>query len=383
MRVSTGISQDKFYEVYKSDQLLRWSDARNYARNVLYANLVSISDVNENIFVSSLIKDVSLWVDSKSPAGNQIGPYLGLSQLPGSSEPSEGWRWQSGLSLAGYSNWFSNQPDSYNDDNVGVFYNGFAAASNNTPWGDVLDNWTISVGPYSPGPNPFLSNSFVVEYPFPQAAITKVASGVNSGSRFEVYKNDTPLTFAQAQAYTRDILGTHLAVIKDSAQNAFVSSLITDPSLWRDSGSPAGNYIGPYIGLYQLPGSSEPDSGWYWQDGTPLKGYSNWFSNQPDNYNGDNVGVFYNGFEQAVAYSSWGDVLNSPSIAEGPYSPGVNPFLSNSFVVQYPQAVPAPLPAIGVFVGFRWSRHLRQRQRGCWARQRKLSNCSRITPDHG
>lgn len=374
VRVGTGISHGKFYEVYRSDQLLLWSDARDYAEKTLKAKLVSIGDVSENIFVSSLIKDLSLWVDSNSPAGNLIGPYLGLSQLPGRSEPSGGWFWQNGSPLMGYANWFSNQPDNYNDDNVGVFYNAFAGASVSTPWGDVHDSWTISKGPYSPGPNPFLANSFVVESPFPLSAITRVSSGVNNGSLFEVYRRDTPLTFAQAQAYTRDVLGTHLAVIKDAAQNMFVSSLITDPGLWHDSGSPSGNYIGPYIGLYQLPGSAEPDSGWYWADQTPLNGYTNWFSNQPDNYNGDNVGVFYNGYQKADHDSMWGDVFNGLTISVGPYSPGPNPFLANSFVVQYSQPVPGPLAAMGLLIGFRWSKLLRQR---CWLHQRKVIDSQR------
>jgi hypothetical protein len=38
--------------------------------------------------------------------------------------------------------------------------------------------------------------------------------------------------------------------------------------------------------------------------------------------------------------------------------------------VQYSQDVPAPLPAMGLLVGFRWSRRLHQR---CCSRQRKLS----------
>jgi hypothetical protein len=380
MRVSTGISHDKFYEVYKADQPLRWSDAHDYAVNILQAKLVSIGDVKENIFVSSLIKNMSLWVDSNSPAGNLIGPYIGLRQLPGSSEPSDGWRWQNGSSLTGYSNWFPNQPDDYNGDNVAVFYNGSQGPSVNTPWGDVLGSFTVSTGPHSSGPNPFLANAFIVEYSFPLAAIAKVASGVNNGTRFEVYRSDTPLTFTQAQTYSRDILGTHMAVIKDAAQNAFVSSLITDPTLWLDSSSPACNYIGPYIGLYQLSGSSEPGSGWYWEDGTPLDGYTNWFFNQSDNYNGDNVGVFYNGLETALGESKWGDVFNSWTIDVGPYSPASNPFLANSFVVQYSQDVPAPLPAMGLLVGFRWSRHLHQR---CCARQRKLSDRQATVPNHG
>jgi hypothetical protein len=276
-----------------------------------------------------------------------------------------------GAAINGYSNWFGNQPDNYNGDNVGVFYNAYEMASANTPWGDVLDGWTVSVGPYSPGPNPFLSNSFVVEYPFPLSAITKVSSGVSNGILYEAYRSDFMLTWSNALTYAKDVLGGGLVKIKDAATNAFVSSLIGDPSLWSDSGSPACNYIGPYIGLYQVAGSAEPDSGWYWDDGTPLEGYMNCFSNQPDNYNGDNVGVFYNAFEQAVPNSKWGDVFSLRTISEGPYSPGPNPFLSNSFVFEQVLAprlksnvlerAPGPLPVFGVLAAFRWSRRLRRR----------------------
>jgi hypothetical protein len=87
----------------------------------LAAKLVSIESAGENQFVSTLIRDSSLWVNSGSPARNYSGPYIGLRQLPGSSEPSDGWRWQNGSSLTGYSNWFSNQPYDYNGDNVAVF----------------------------------------------------------------------------------------------------------------------------------------------------------------------------------------------------------------------------------------------------------------------
>ncbi|MEB3361073.1 MAG: C-type lectin domain-containing protein [Synechococcaceae cyanobacterium] len=361
VRANSGLSHEKLYEVYRSDQPIRWSDAQDYANTNLLAKLVSIGDDSENAYISTLIADPSLWIDSNSPPGYRIGPYIGLRQLPGSSEPKGGWRWENLTPVKAYSNWFRNQPDNYSGDDVGVFYNGNEPASASIPWGDVLDSWTLTTGPYSPGPNPFLAQSFVIEYPFPLASIVKVASGISGGFLYEVYRSDALLPFSHAETYARIILGTKLAVIKDAAQNAFISSLITDPSLWVDSNSPAYNYIGPYIGLYQLPGSAEHEAGWFWVDGTPLSGYTNWFFNQPDNYNDDNVGLFYNGYDKALPDSQWGDVVNGWNISVGPYSPGRNPFLANSFVVQYPRPVPGPLPLMAALAAFRCTRQLRRR----------------------
>jgi hypothetical protein len=364
VRVASGLSHAKLYEVYRSDQPIRWSDAQEYATTNLLAKLVSIGDSSENAYISTLIADPSLWVDSKSPQGHRIGPYIGLRQTPGSSEPKGGWRWENLTSMSAYSNWYRNQPDNYSDDDVGVFYNGNEPIPANIPWGDVLDSWTLTKGPYAPGPNPFLAQSFVVEYPFSLASIVKVASGINDGSRYEVYRSDTRLPFSHAETYARIVLGTKLAVIKDATKNVFISSLITDPSLWVDSNSPAGNHIGPYIGLYQQPGSAEPEGGWFWVDGTPLSGYTNWFFNQPDNYNDDNVALYYNGFDRALPDSQWGDVVNGWNISVGPYSPGRNPFLANSFVVQYQHPVPGPLPLMAAFAAFRCTRQLRRRCQG-------------------
>ncbi|MFO0016220.1 MAG: C-type lectin domain-containing protein [Synechococcaceae cyanobacterium] len=386
-RVTSGIHREKLYEVYQSDQLIRWSDARDYAGSQLFAKLVSINDPTENRYISSLIVHPSLWVDSNSPPGNLIGPYIGLRQLSGSSEPEGGWRWENGTPMGTYSYWFFNQPDNYNDDNAGLFYNGYAGATIDSQWGDVLDSWTITTGPYAPGPNPFLANSFVVEYPFPESATVKVASGALNGILYEVYRHYRPFTYSQAQVYARDVLGVQLAVIHDAEQNAFLSSLISDASLWTDSGSPANNFIGPYIGLYQLPGSTEPSGGWYWEDGAQLdNGYMNWFSNQPDNYNGDNVGVFYNAFDKAVVDSKWGDVVNSWTISTGPYAPGPNPFLSKSFITQRPfnglrSDVPGPLSILGSFAGCGWSRHLRDRCRTLRRNSASVVHSSSMTPE--
>jgi hypothetical protein len=374
-KVNAGISFNKLYEVYLSDTILTWTSAQDYATNTLAAKLVSIESAVENQFVSTLIRDSSLWVNSGSPARNYIGPYIGLRQLPGSSEPSGGWLWENGSPLTGFSNWFFNQPDNYNDDNVAVFYNGFQRASANTPWGDVYNGASISVGPGSPGANPFLANSFVVESPFPQASINEVASGTLNGIFYQVFNAGSPITWSGAQAYAQS-MGTNLVSIRDAAQNTYISSLITDTSLWRNVGTgSAPNYIGPYIGLQQLPGSPEPGDGWIWEDGASIDGFKNWFFNQPDDLNADNVGVFYNGSVTAIANSTWGDVFDGLKILSGPGSPESNPFLATSFVVQSDlpmvplggppflgtlSTVPGPLPLMGALAAYRWSRRLRR-----------------------
>lgn len=197
--------------------------------------------------------------------------------------------------------------------------------------------------------------------PFPShATLVKVSSGTRLAKRYEVYRNDTVLRWSDARQHASN-LNAQLVSIVDVSENTFISSLITDSSLWVDSNSPPGNFIGPYIGLSQIPGSSEPLGGWTWEDGTSL--VFNWFFNQPDNYNEDNVASFYNCFNSALPNSTWGDLRDDWSIAVGPYAPGPNPFLSNSFVVQYSNAVPGPLPALGAIAGFQWSRRLRRRLR--------------------
>jgi len=56
-----------------------------------------------------------------------------------------------------------------------------------------------------------------------------------------------------------------------------------------------GDY-GPYVGLYQLPGSAEPSGGWVWVDGTPNSFAVPWYWNQPDNYAASCGGDQYAGY---------------------------------------------------------------------------------------
>jgi len=57
--------------------------------------------------------------------------------------------------------------------------------------------------------------------------------------------------------------------------------------------------FGPYIGLYQLKGATEPGGGWVWVDGTPNAGAVSWYWNQPDDFaaqcGGDQFAAYWTG----------------------------------------------------------------------------------------
>lgn len=87
-------------------------------------------------------------------------------------------------------------------------------------------------------------------------------------------------------------MGGYLASPTSAAENNFIFSLINDPKYWVFD---PGRAMGPWIGLYQPPGSPEPDGGWTWVSGE-ISSFRAW--GPPPN---NSVGV-----ENFVHY--WGDV---------------------------------------------------------------------------
>ncbi len=85
-----------------------------------------------------------------------------------------------------------------------------------------------------------------------------VASGGN-GHTYRVVATSTVISWDAANAAAIGA-GGYLATITSAAENAFVFSLIDEPTYWNQ----AGNGHGPWIGGYQLRGASEPDGGWSW-----------------------------------------------------------------------------------------------------------------------
>ena len=164
------------------------------------------------------------------------------------------------------------------------------------------------------------------------------------GSSYRTYSVDQAISWTQARTFAQGLGGGYdLVSINSLAENTAVFDQITDPSLW------VGNGAGPYIGLFQPSGSAEPGGDWQWVDGTPITSFINWYPGQPDNFIGDNIGIFYGG---GIIGSAWGD-----NIGDGTFSP------STSFVVEAKDATsaPGPLPIFGAAAAFGFSRKLRKR----------------------
>lgn len=78
--------------------------------------------------------------------------------------------------------------------------------------------------------------------------------------------------------------GGHLVTIQNATENQFLIDLFAQDRRFiiRHEG---GWLIGPLIGLYQEPGSGEPNGGWSWVTGEPLT-YTAWGPNNPDDEGG-------------------------------------------------------------------------------------------------
>lgn len=113
------------------------------------------------------------------------------------------------------------------------------------------------------------------------------------------------IRWADADAKARE-LGGVLATIGSAAENQFVYSLISDRIFWRTVQNPT-RVFGPWLGGWQPPGSVEPRGGWRWVTTLPW-GYTNWASQEPNNFQGmqeDRVHFFRGG---SVPGDTWNDL---------------------------------------------------------------------------
>lgn len=91
---------------------------------------------------------------------------------------------------------------------------------------------------------------------------------------------DRSPTWNQASMKARQA-GGHLVTIANSRENQFLAQLLAaDTRFFAKSRD--GSLHGPFIGLFQVLGSSEPSGGWAWETGEPVE-YMNWSQGQPDN----------------------------------------------------------------------------------------------------
>ena len=91
-----------------------------------------------------------------------------------------------------------------------------------------------------------------------------------------------------------------LAMLHNEAASSWVfANVVSNPTLWVGT-------LGPWIGGYQVPGSSEPAGGWIWVDGSPVT--IAWNGAQPDN------ATYCGGNEAWINYySPSGTPTNSPN----------------------------------------------------------------------
>ena len=78
--------------------------------------------------------------------------------------------------------------------------------------------------------------------------------------------------------------GGHLVTLSSRAENEFVYGLFAHDDRFVQL-TEDGQKNGPWIGLYQLPGSHEPKDGWRWVTDEPVA-YTAWTRDQPNNYGG-------------------------------------------------------------------------------------------------
>ena len=191
-------------------------------------------------------------------------------------------------------------------------------------------------------------------------AYTEVTSFTYDGHSYKAFTNSTQITWTEARNFALST-GGDLVSLNTSAENNFVfsqigtSASVNGPALWYQLG---GDYFGPYIGLFQQPGSPEPGQGWQWVDGNSLS-YTSWYSGQPDNATNDDVVFYFNNLNQ------WGDTLNCSTLSypcSSNNNPSPNNILAKSLIVEYNSiAAPAPVPVLGIFAAFQWGRRLRRR----------------------
>ena len=112
------------------EQSVSWFTANDACQNSTNYHLAVINDENENSWIT----------DTGNAISYEVWWWIGYDNTGASSdqEPDSGWTWSNGLSSS-YTNWSSNQPDDYyqNEDCVHIY-------GSSGMWNDLnceLDNW--------------------------------------------------------------------------------------------------------------------------------------------------------------------------------------------------------------------------------------------------
>lgn len=97
--------------------------------------------------------------------------------------------------------------------------------------------------------------------------------------------------------------GGHLATLTSAEENAFVFTLVDQPSLWQLWNGNHG--IGFWIGGHAPEPRATPDTGWTWVTGEPWS-YTSWVSGDPGNGSGIEDELLYASTD-TQPQPNWGD----------------------------------------------------------------------------
>lgn len=309
---------------------ISWTNARQAAAN-MGGYLASPTSAAENNFIFSLINDPKYWVFDP---GRAMGPWIGLYQPLGSPEPDGGWTWVSG-EVSNFTAWGPPPNNSVGVENF-VHYWGDANGGMAPYWNDYSDDgvfpgaasdrriigYVVEIGDVSPPP-PDQWTYWPV-----------------NGHYYRVVVDHNHITWSQARANALN-QGADLVSVSSQSENDFVFSLVTNPlitdqSIW-DLQEDTGGTFGPWIGVYQWPGSTEPGGGWTSVTGAPQP-FTRWGTAEPNNGGGlVNENAVHFGYPSGPPTPTWNDFPDSNNY------PGGQAYV-HGYVMEKPvETVPPPL----------------------------------------
>lgn len=237
------------YSLY--DKAFPWSEARTVSGN-LGGYLATITSSTENSFVTSLLS-----------YGSYNDYWIGCSD-----SSSEGiWHWEWTSEPFSYTNWYSGEPN--NDDGNGGDEDYGSYSKLTKKWNDLKRNKT-NVG-------------FILE----TDNFTPTATAAYNGNTYRLY--DYYMTWDDAEKFCEDN-GGHLVTVTSEGENSAVASLLSN-----------GEFPGYWIGYRD----NEQEGVWKWITGE-TSSYTNWYSGEPNNNNGNGGGEDYACYDKSI--KKWNDL---------------------------------------------------------------------------
>ena len=118
------------------------------------------------------------------------------------------------------------------------------------------------------------------------------------------------ITWSQARSLAKG-LGGDLVSINSQAEDELLKTVLSsEPQFNIYDGYNGNENLGSWIGLYQKPGSAEPNAGWVWTDGSKPDPYSGWSVSEPDDIFGNENYGHYLLYGSTVA--GWNDLQDDP-----------------------------------------------------------------------